>query len=312
MNSTPSGKAVRRRAGRPAGQPSLWLIYLLLAAPVGLLAVFLYVPAVSALYHAFTDWDPGKPAVWSGLNNFRQLLHDDVFLKSLMNLSRLGLFVFVVNLTVPFIVAEMIYHLRSERWSYLARVALVLPMIVPGVVVYMIWQYIYSDAGILTGLLETLGLRSWIYGWLSNPKTALWAVAFVGFPFAHGFNVLIYYAGLANVPQSILEAAEVDGLSAIGKILRLHVPLILGQIRLLTIVTVIGVVNGFESVYILTRDGGPGYETMVPGLYMFLNGFVFERMGYAAAIGLLLLLFLLTFTVLFNYFTRTEDYEPGT
>lgn len=312
MNSTPSGRTMRRRAGRPAGQPPLWLIYLLLFVPLGLLLVFLYVPAVSALYHAFTDWDPGKPAVWSGLGNFRQLFRDEVFLKSLINLSRLGLFVFIVNLTVPFIVAEMIYHLRSERWSYLARVALVLPMIVPGVVVYMIWQYIYSDAGILTGLLETLGLRSWIYGWLSNPKTALWAVAFVGFPFAHGFNVLIYYAGLANVPQSILEAAEVDGLSAIGKILRLHVPLILGQIRLLTIVTVIGVVNGFESVYILTRDGGPGYETMVPGLYMFLNGFVFERMGYAAAIGLLLLLFLLAFTVLFNLLTRTEDYEPGT
>ena len=219
---------------------------------------------------------------------------------------------FIVNLTIPFIVAEMIFHLRSERWSYAARVAVVLPMIVPGVVVFLLWQYIYSDAGIFTAILEGLGLRNWIYGWLSNPRTALWAVAFVGFPFAHGFNVLIYYAGLANIPQSILEAAEVDGLSAFGKIVRLHLPLILSQIRLLTIVTMIGVVNGFESVYILTRDGGPGYETMVPGLYMFLNGFVFERMGYASAIGLLMLLFLLTFTVLFNRFIRTEDYEPET
>jgi raffinose/stachyose/melibiose transport system permease protein len=102
-----------------------------------------------------------------------------------------------------------------------------------------------------------------------------------------------------------------DGLSAFGKIWRLHLPLILSQIRLLTIVTMIGAVNGFESVYILTRDGGPGYETMVPGLYMFLNGFVFERMGYAAAIGMLLLVFLLSFTVLFSRLVRTEDYEPG-
>ena len=160
--------------------------------------------------------------------------------------------------------------------------------------------------------MESLGLQNWIYGWLSNPKTALWAVACVGFPFAYGFNVLIYYAGLANIPQSILEAAEVDGLSAFGKVIRLHLPLILSQFRLLTIVTVIGIVNGFESVYILTKDGGPGYETMVPGLYMFLNGFVFERMGYAAAIGLLMLLFLLTFTVLFNRLVRTDEYEPET
>jgi raffinose/stachyose/melibiose transport system permease protein len=310
VNSTPSGKA-RRRAGRPAGQPSLWIIYSLLFVPFSLLVVFNYVPAMSALGHAFTDWDPGKPAVWTGLSNFQQLLQDPIFLKSLANLAKLGLFVFVVNLTIPFLVAEMIFHLRSERWSYAARVALVLPMIVPGVVVYMIWQYIYSDAGILTAVLEGLGLNNWIYGWLSHPKTALWAVAFVGFPFAHGFNVLIYYAGLANIPQSILDAAEVDGLGSAGKMLRIHIPLMLGQIRLLTIVTMIGVINGFESVYILTRDGGPGYETMVPGLYMFLNGFVFERMGYAAAIGLLLLFFLLVFTLLINRFIRTEDYEPG-
>ncbi|MDQ1256029.1 MAG: L-arabinose transport system permease protein AraP [Candidatus Hydrogenedentes bacterium] len=309
MNSIPKSNRSRRRA---AGQPPLWTIYALLLAPVSFLIVFNYVPAISALYHAFTAWTPGKPATWAGLRNFTTLFQDPIFLKSLVNLLKLGSFVFVVNLTVPFVVAEMIYHLRSERWSYAARVALVLPMIVPGVVIFMIWQYIYSDAGLLTAVLETLNLHDWIYGWLSNPKTALWAVACVGFPFAHGFNILIYYAGLANLPQSILEAAEVDGLGAFGRILHIHIPLVVSQIKLLVVVTMIGVVNGFESIYILTRDGGPGYETMVPGLYMYLNGFVFERMGYAAAMGLLMLLFLLVFTVLINRLVRTEDYEPGT
>lgn len=312
MNSIPHHNKKPWYARRSAGQPSLWLIYLLLLAPVSFLIIFNYIPAMSAFYHAFTQWDPGKPAVWTGLSNFKDLFRDPIFLKSLQNLLKLGAFIFFVNLTIPFIVAEMIYHLRSERWSYAARVALVLPMIVPGVVIYMIWQYIYSDAGILTALLESLGLYDWIYGWLSHPKTALMAVACVGFPFAYGFNVLIYYAGLTNIPQSILEAAEVDGLSALGRIFYIHIPLILSQIKLLVVVTMIGVVNGFESIYILTRDGGPGYETMVPGLYMFLNGFVFERMGYAAAIGLLMLIFLLTFTILINRLIRTEDYEPGT
>lgn len=311
MNSTRPNRPVSRRKRRIAGQPPLWLIYLLLAVPVGFLVVFNYIPAVSALYHAFTHWDPGKPAVWSGLSNFRELAHDPIFLKSLENLAKLGFFIFVVNLTVPFIVAEMIFHLRSERWSYAARVALVLPMVVPGVVVYLIWQFMYSDSGPLTALLEALGLHEYIRGWLSNPRTALWAVACVGFPFAYGFNVLIYYAGLANIPQSILEAAEVDGLSPFGRILHIHLPLVLSQFKLLVVLTMIGVVNGFESIYVLTRDGGPGYETMVPGLYMYFNGFVFERMGYAAAIGMLLLVFLLTFTVLLNRFVRTEDYEPG-
>lgn len=309
MSLTPPNNPKRQQT-RPAGQPPLMVIYLLLLAPISFLIIFNYIPAISALYHAFTDWDPGKPAQWSGLSNYRTLLHDPIFLKSLINLAKLAVVIFTTSLTVPFIVAEMIFHLRSERWSYLARVAVVMPMIVPAVVTYLMWQYIYSDAGILTALLDTLGLHDWIHGWLSNPKTALWAVACVGFPFAYGFNVLIYYAGLANIPTSILEAAEVDGLGPIGRILRLHIPMVMSQVKLLVVVTMIGVVNGFESIYVLTKDGGPGYETMVPGLYMYFNGFVFERMGYAAAIGLLMLLFLLTFTLLINRLVRTEDYEP--
>lgn len=304
--------ASRRGRRRKAGQPPLPLLYGLLLAPVAFLVTFNYIPAISALYHAFTKWDIGGESTWIWLANFIELAQDPVFHKSIVNLAKLGTFLFVTHLTVPFVVAEMIYHLKSERWSYFCRVAVVMPMIVPGVVTFMLWGYIYSDAGILTELLVSLGLHDWVRGWLSDPRTALWAVAFVGFPFAGGFNILIYYAGLANIPASILEAAELDGLGALGRIARIHIPLVLQQFKLLVVVTVIGVVNGFESIYILTLDGGPGYETTVPGLYMYLNGFSYQRMGFACAIGLLMLLFLLAFTITLNRFMRTENYEPET
>ena len=309
MNSNPSPKPAKR--GRRADRPPLWLIYLLLLGPVGFLFTFNYIPAFSALYHAFTSWDVGAESTWVGLANFREILTDPVLHKSVLNLLKLGTFAFIVNLTVPFVLSEMIYHLKSERISYLCRVAVVMPMIVPGVVAIMLWGYIYSDAGVLTELLTNLGLQDYVYGWLTHPKTALWAVAFVGFPFASGVSTLIYYAGLTNIPGSILEAAELDGLGSMGRIVRIHIPLVLQQFKLLAILSMIGVVNGFELVYLLTKDGGPGYETMVPGLYMFLNGFSYQRMGYASAIGLLMLAFLLLFTVSLNRFVRTEDYEPG-
>jgi raffinose/stachyose/melibiose transport system permease protein len=299
-------RAKRRRADAP-----LWLIYGLLLGPVGFLVIFNYVPAVSALYHAFTAWDIGAESRWVGLSNFRELARDPVFLKSLANLGKLGAFIFVTGMTIPFVVAELIFHIQSERWNYLCRVLVVLPMMVPGVVVYMLWKHIYGDAGIPTEILTNFGLHDWVYGWLSHPKTALWAVAFVGFPFVHGFTVLVYYAGLANIPASVLEAAELDGLGGVGRVLRIHIPLILQQVKLLVVVTVIGIVNGFESIYILTLDGGPGYETMVPGLYMYLNGFTFQRMGYACAVGMLLLAFLLLFTVSLNRLMRVDQYEPG-
>lgn len=300
-----------RRRKRPPGSPPLAVIYALLFLPLGFLFVFNYIPAVSALYHAFTDWDVGAQSHWVGLKNFFELSRDPVFLQSLYNLLRLGIFVLVANLSVPFIVAEMIFHLRSEQWRFACRAALVLPMVVPGVVTFMIWRYIYSDAGILTELLTFLGLQDWVRGWLSQPKTALWAVACVGFPFAYGVNVLIYYAGLANIPADVLEAAEVDGLGKVGRIFLIHVPLVLQQFRLLLIMTVIGIVNGFEGVFILTEDGGPGYETLVPGLYMYQNGFTYQRMGYACAIGLLMLLFLLCFTLTLNRYFLTEKYQPA-
>ena len=298
-------RVIRRR--HRSDRPPLVLIYALLALPVAFLLVFNYVPAVSALYHAFTAWDVGAQSPWNGLSNFKELLTDPVFGKSSVNLLRLGLFVLIVNMAVPFVVAEMIYHLRHESTSYAARVALVLPMVVPGVVVIMIWKMIYSDVGPITEFLNAAGLRDWVYGWLSHPKTALAAVAFVGFPFASGFNVLIYYAGLANIPITIIEAAKVDGLGRMGQILRIHVLLILQQFKLLLIITVIGIVNGFENVYILTQDGGPGYETMLPGLYMYHNGFTYQRMGYACAIGLMMLVFLMTFTVLVNRLFKTHS-----
>jgi ABC-type sugar transport system permease subunit len=296
---------------RHAGQPPLWLIYLLLAGPIGLLIVFSYIPAASALYHACTEWNPGLPSKWVGLKNFRVLLTDPVFYKSLINVAKLGGFTFIAGMIVPFAVAEMIFHLRSERWRYVCRIALVMPLVVPGVVVFMLWKYIYSDAGILTELLRSLGMHEWIRGWLSHPKTALWCVAFVGFPFANGVSTLILYAGLNNIPETILEAAQLDGLGPLRRIFRIHVPLMAGQVKLLIVLLVIGIVNGFESVYILTLDGGPGYETMVPGLYMYLNGFTFGRMGYACAIGLTMLVFLFIFTLSLNRLMKSADIEQG-
>jgi raffinose/stachyose/melibiose transport system permease protein len=302
---------LKKQGSHGAIRPPLTLIYGLLLTPVALIVVFGYIPATSAIYHAFTRWDVGAESHWVGLENFRLLLTDPVFLKSLFNMLKLGVFGFLVNLSIPFVIAEMIYHLRSERSAFFCRVLVVLPMVVPGVVVFMIWKTVYSDFGILTELLNAIGLHSWVRGWLSHPDTALWAVACVGFPFANGFNILIYYAGLSNIPPELLDAAKVDGLGTLGRITRIHIPLVMQQVKLLVILTVIGVVNGFESIYILTEDGGPGYETMVPGLYMYLNGFSYQQMGYACAIGLLMLLFLLTFTITLNRVMRAETYEPG-
>src|SRR3982750_1565483 len=96
----------------------------------------------------------------------------------------------------------------------------------------------------------------------------LWAVAFIGFPFAGGINILIYYAGLSSIPESVHEAAVLDGATGLRKFFTIDVPLVLSQIKLLMILTIIGGVQSFEGMFVLTK-GGPGFRSMVPGLWMY-------------------------------------------
>ena len=282
-------------------------LYALLGPTFILLLVFNYYLALLALFRSFFEWDLGNEAMFVGLGNFIELFQDPIFYQSVINIGKLLIFIIVVNLSVPLLVAELIFMIKSQKWSYLLRVLFVIPMLVPPIVCWVLWKFIYSDAGILTSFLELIGKPDWIYGWLSHPKTALFSVAFVGFPFAYGFNVLIYYAGLANIPESLIESARIDGASPFQMFFLIHLPMVLTQVRLLLIITIIAVLQGFESVYVLTGDGGPGYETMLPGLYMFFNGFTYNRMGYACAIGVVLFLLMLTFTLLNNKFIRSEQ-----
>jgi len=144
----------------------------------------------------------------------------------------------------------------------------------------------------------------------------LYAIMFVGFPFITGLNLLIYYSGLANIPDSILDAAKIDGAGILSTIFRVHLPFLMSPARILSIMTVIAVVQGFERILIITgagegTGGGPGYASMVPGLYMYYQAFSFKRMGYACAIGLAMFVVLLVITMLQMKYMRSEtEYVP--
>ncbi|MBW7865022.1 MAG: sugar ABC transporter permease, partial [Candidatus Hydrogenedentes bacterium] len=149
----------------------------------------------------------------------------------------------------------------------------------------------------------------WATGWLSNPRTALLACAFIGFPFASGMEVLIYYAGLAGIPQSVNEAAALEGCTGLRKFFYIDVPMVMSQLKLILILTVIGGVQAYEGLFILTK-GGPGFATTVPALWMYYNAFSFQRMGYACAIGVALFAIIFGITVInLRYFKSTEELE---
>jgi ABC-type sugar transport system permease subunit len=287
-------------------------IYAILTPTFLLLAIFSLVPFIIAIATSFYDYEVGGERKFIGFANYREYFHDYTFLESFGNMLFLTGFSMIVVMIVPLVVAKLIFSLSSPRASYIYRIIFLLPIVVPHVAVYLIWRgLVYGEDGLVNQLLEGVGLGQLARGWFSSPHTVLWAIAFIGFPFAGGINILIYYAGLTAIPDSVHEAAELDGATGLKKFLLIDVPLVMSQIKLLVMLTIIGGIQGFESVYILT-DGGPGFKSMLPGLWMYKNAFDFQRMGYACAIGVILFLLILGLTILNLKYFRSSEQMQGT
>lgn len=285
-------------------------LYTILAPTFLLLAVFSLVPFVIAFATSFYDYEVGGEAKFIGLANYSEYFHDYTFLQSFGNMFLLTAFSVVMVMIVPLVVAKLIFSLSSDRASYFYRILFLFPIVIPNVAVYLIWQsVVYSEIGLLNSVLKAIGHGELARGWFSDPRAAIWALAFIGFPFAGGINILIYYAGLTSIPDSVHEAATLDGATGLKKFLLIDVPLVMSQIKLLVMLTIIGGLQAFECVYIVTK-GGPGFKTTVPGLWMYYNAFKFQRMGYACAIGVILFLLIMLLTVInLRYFRTTEQLQ---
>jgi raffinose/stachyose/melibiose transport system permease protein len=273
------------------------LAYAFLLPTFALIAVFAYYPAFSALYHSFTNWNGVLIAKWIGISNFREMTHDRVLLASLGNMVKVAVFVLVLNLTVPLAVAELIFSLRSTVAQYWYRLVFVVPIVVPWVVTLLVWRFIYDpDIGLLTSAATALGIELHTR-FLGDPKIALYCLMAIGFPWAAGTNVLIYTAGLQGIGEQIHDSGKLDGATGFKRVFYLDLPLILGQIRLLAVLAVIGGIQGYGAQLVLT-NGGPGYATMVPGMWMYQTAFAYSRMGYASAIGTSMFVVIMGLTLL--------------
>jgi ABC-type sugar transport system permease subunit len=262
--------------------------YFLLFPTLALLAVFCYWPALSALQYAFMQFSLSEPPHFIGLDNFRALGHDPYIWVGMRNLAILVVTGVLKTLTMPLLVAELVYWLMNDRLKHWMRTAFVLPTVVPGLVGIMLWKMIYQpEAGLLNETLRLLGFSQLARPWLGDEQLAIWAVVFAGFPWIGVFPFLIFLGGLINVPRDVFEAASVDGISVWQRFWKIDLPLIRPQVKLLLTFTFIGCIQDFTSVLVFTM-GGPGNSTFVPALQMFLQTSQSTNLGYASAIGIFL------------------------
>ncbi len=300
-----------------------WLgCYALLIIPIGMLSVFVYIPVLWAFIGSLYAFEVGGDSEFLGLTNFIEFLfRDPTTWPSVGNMFFLTGFMVVTRLTMPLIVAKLIFSLTREPSRYFYRVVFLVPIVVPGVAMQLIWAgMIYNDAGMINEFLRAahdwvqlrgidIDLEGLTRGWLADPRTALFAVAFVGFPWVGGIDVLIYYAGLSGIPTSVNEAALIEGCTGLRKFFLIDIPMVMSQLKLIMVISLIMGIQMFEGLFIMTR-GGPGFRTMVPALWMYFNAFSFQRMGYGCAIGVFLFALIFGCTVLtFRYVRSTEELE---
>ncbi len=301
-----------------------WRLYFFVVPSLIMVGVFAYFPAASAIYHSFFDWQGGETKQFIAWGNFQRIWNDGVLWSSFITVGALILF----NLfkMIPSIaMAVMIHRLKSDRWQYLYRVMLVVPMIVPGLVTLFIWKFFFDpNLGLLNRILDATGLKSvlvqfdqWFgwgvfyaevpIGWLSQPELILPALFLWGFPWIGAVGVLIYLAGLQSIGSEIYEAAELDGIGPIQKFFYIELPLILTQVRLSLTLLVISTLQGYGLQLLLLGDsGGPGGRGMTPGLWMYNRAFIAGEFGYACAVGMVLFVFILVLTLINNRFVRVE------
>ncbi len=222
--------------------------------------------------------------------------------------------------------AVVIHRLKSEKAQYLYRVLFVIPMIIPLMVMLLVWKFFYDpNVGLLNKFLMTTGLDHvliWLDSnllhwdvftspfrpaWLGQPELVVPALVFWGFPWVGVVGVLIYLAGLQNIPESVYEASELDGITWWGKFRYIELPLIMTQVRLNLILMVIATFQayGFQLV-LLGPTGGPSNKGLTPGLYMFYQAFISQNYGYACAVGIVLFLLILFFTIINQRFVRVD------
>ncbi|WP_309119456.1 ABC transporter permease subunit [Paenibacillus sp.] len=280
-------------------------IYLALAPSFALVFAFLYYPAFSGLFHSLYDWNPGGRTVFVGLDNFERMANDPYVTKGLGNLALLIVTGIVKSLLPPLIAAELIYHLRSKKAQYWYRTAFVASMVIPAVAGLLIWQNLYDpNVGLINNVLEAVGLPG--HAWLGDPNTALWAVIFIGFPFIGILQLLVFYAGLLAIPEELVESAKIDGASLWRIIRSIHLPLLSGQFKLLVILALIGIIQDFGGILIVT-GGGPMDSTYVPALQMYYAATIFNDLGYASALGVAMFAVILAITIVNMKLIKTAN-----
>ncbi|MCE2489025.1 MAG: sugar ABC transporter permease [Anaerolineae bacterium] len=270
------------------------IAYAFMAPYLFLFIVFLLLPAFVGVYASFTKWGIIGDPKWVGFRNYDKLINSELFLESLQNTLY-----FVILAAIPLIVLGFLLALlvnQKLRGRNIARAIVFLPHVVSVAAVGIVFQWILErSSGLLNYYLGLLGVNPPI-NWLGEPESAMPAIAITTIWWTVNGNMIIYLAGLQDIPEELYESARIDGASSWQLTRHITIPMLLPINAFVIPLTVIACWRVFGQVFVMTR-GGPQGSTFTVAQFIYETAFVNFNMGVASAAGVILMLIPLSFTV---------------
>ena len=272
-----------------------WTPYLFLLPAIAFLGLTSFLPVLQAIYLSFTNYDFVSSPTFNGWQNYINLWRDRTFWKVLSNTLVYLSFVVPSLVILPLVLAILVNQkLRSIKFF---RAVYYFPVIVSVVVAGIAWKWVYAENGILNYFLSIITFQSVKIPWLTDPRTAIFAIIAVVIWRGVGYYMVIYLAGLQAIPVDLYEAAAIDGSDGWQRHFDITIPLMQPYIILVSIISSISAMKIFEEVYIMSQ-GGPVNSTKTVVYYLYEKGFTSLEMGYASAIGVFLFLIIFTISIL--------------
>jgi len=292
------------------GRDNLTIFIFLLPALI-LFLLFIVYPIISSIYYSMFDWNGLGPAVkFVGVDNFKNIMTDGVFMTALRNVVLIIGFSLFVQLPLSLGLAVMVGRDLPGRAFY--RTIFFMPYVLSEVITALMWLFLYNpdpQRGFLNALVVLFPGGKPVL-WLADTNVVLLAL-FAALTWKYfGFHMLLYLAGLQNIPTEIEEAATIDGANGFQSFFYITLPLLSSTIKTSVHLSILGSLQQFILVWIMTK-GGPVNASETMATYMYRFGFVRFQLGYGSAVAIYMFVFCLIFSVIYLRLTRQPDYLSG-
>jgi multiple sugar transport system permease protein len=269
--------------------------------------VFTLLPVCLSFYYSLTDHNLLQPAAFVGADNYREIARDPIFWTSLINTGYYAAVALPLGLTLALLAAVLLN--TNVRGMAVYRTILYLPSLVPIVASAMLWMWLFNpNLGLINEALRAIGIVN-PPGWLASTTWAMPALILMSF-WGVGNTMVIFLAGLQDVPKELYEAAEIDGAGPVKQFFNVTVPMLSPVIFFNLIMGIIGTLQYFAPAFIMT-SGGPSRATYFYTLFVYFTAFEDGRMGYASALAWIQLLIILALTGLAFWTSRRWVHYQG-